>query len=114
MNPLPTVELLKQADANFDQLQILHVVEDKPLPNYYAAMKIANRRAQKTIGDNMLVSWYDRDRDFESPQHIGDRHPDSAIPGYVDYGLSHEASLVIDVEDGRFVFFYMKLDSMQT
>lgn len=109
MNQLPTVEMLKKAGADLEQLKLLQIAEDKPLPDYYAAMKLANRRAQKTIGDNMLVSWYDRDRGFESPQHISERRLDSAIPGYVDYGLSHEASLVIDVEEGRFVFLYMKV-----
>lgn len=109
MNRLSTVELLKMAGANFEQMKLLHIAEDKPLPDYYAAMKVANRRAQKTIGDNMLVSWYDRDRDFESPQHSSERHLDSAVPGFIDYGLSHEASLVVDVENGRFVFLYMKV-----
>ncbi|NNG14659.1 MAG: AF1514 family protein [Gammaproteobacteria bacterium] len=27
----------------------------------------------------------------------------------VDYGLSHGASLMVDIEDGRFVFFYLPL-----
>jgi hypothetical protein len=28
----------------------------------------------------------------------------------VDYGLNHGARLVVDIEDGRFVFFYLPLD----
>jgi hypothetical protein len=57
-------------------------------------------------GEPMLLSWHDRDRDFESPQHTSKCHLDSAIPGYVDYGLSHGTTLMIDIDDGRFVFFY--------
>lgn len=109
MNSIPTVELLEKAGADLEHLQVLHVNETEPLADYHAAIKVANRRAQKKIGDSMLVSWYDRDRDFESPQHSNEDHPDSTIPGYIDYGLNHEASLVVDVEDGRFVFFYMKV-----
>jgi len=28
----------------------------------------------------------------------------------VDYGLYHGATLKIDIEDGRFVFFYLPVD----
>ena len=70
-------------------------------------MKLADEKAQQTSGEVMLLSWYDRDRDFESPQYSSECHQDSAIPGYVDYGLSHGAKLMIDIENGRFIFFYM-------
>jgi hypothetical protein len=74
------------------------------------AMQLANEEAGKRLGDYMLLSWYDRDRDFESPQHSSECHADSAIPGYVDYGLYHGAKLKIDIEKGRFVFFYLPVD----
>ncbi|MGW8247783.1 MAG: AF1514 family protein [Acidiferrobacterales bacterium] len=109
MDLLSTVDLLKKAGADIEQLKVLHVAEAEPFANYHAAMKVAHRRAQKTIGDSMLVSWYDRDRDIESPKKSGEPPPDSVIPGYINYGLSHEASLVVDVENGRFVFIYMEV-----
>ncbi len=31
----------------------------------------------------MLLSWYDRDRDFEAPQHVSECHEKGATPGYV-------------------------------
>ena len=113
MTQLPTTELLRKAGADLDQIAVLHVAEAELFADYRKAMQAANRRAQKAIGDNMLVSWYDRDRDFESPQYKNESHTDSAFPRYIDYGLSHNASLVVDIENGRFVFIYMKLDSMQ-
>ena len=73
-------------------------------------MQLANAEAATRLGDYMLLSWYDRDRDFESPQHASECHLDSAIPGYVDYGISHGATLLVDIEDGRFVFFYLPVD----
>ena len=80
---------------------------DNRLGDYREAMQLANKEADKRLGDYMLLSWYDRDRDFESPQHSSECHQDSAIPGYVDYGINHGATLKIDIEQGRFVFFYL-------
>ncbi|MBE9515445.1 MAG: AF1514 family protein [Proteobacteria bacterium] len=77
--------------------------------DYREAMALADDEAKKQLGDSMLLSWYDRDRDFESPQHSSECHLDSAIPGYEDYGINHGASLKIDIENGRFVFFYLPL-----
>jgi len=59
----------------------------------------------------MLLSWYDKDRDFESPQHSSECHLDSAVPCYVDYGRNHGASLKVDIDGGRFVYFYRSLDN---
>jgi len=80
------------------------------LTDYLQAMRFANEQALQHLGENMLLSWYDRDRDFESPQHASECHAEGAIPGYVDYAFYHGANLKIDIEDGRFVFFYLGLD----
>lgn len=93
----------------------VRVIELAPAPmpaDYRAAMKLASDTAQASIGDNMLISWYDRDRDFESPQHSSECHQDNAVPGYVDYGLNHGARLKVDIGAGRFVFFFMPLDDL--
>jgi hypothetical protein len=81
-----------------------------PLADYLAGMRLANAEAARRLGDFMLLSWYDRDRDFEAPQHVSECHQASAIPGYVDYGLNHGATLKVDIEDGRFVFFYRPVE----
>ncbi|TVO77102.1 MAG: hypothetical protein FHK78_07805 [Sedimenticola selenatireducens] len=73
-------------------------------------MTLANQEAEHRIGPHMLLSWYDRDRDFESPQHASECHENSAIPGYVDYALYRGATLRIDFQQGRFVFFYLPVD----
>jgi len=78
--------------------------------DYLDAMKLANAEADMRLGDYMMLSWYDRDRDFESPQHASECHSSSATPGYVDYALYRGAKLKIDIETGRFVFFYLPLD----
>ena len=78
--------------------------------DYLQAMSLANVEAAARLQDYMLLSWYDRDRDFEAPQHVSECHAVGAVPGYVDYGIHHGATLKIDVEDGRFVFFYRPVD----
>lgn len=80
------------------------------LRDYREAMALARAEAEARLGAAMLLSWYDRDRDFEAPQHVSECHQDSAIPGYVDYGLSHGATLEVSLEAGRFVFFFLPLD----
>ena len=95
------------AGVDLSGVKIIQLTPSMPLADYLAAMKLADIEAQKQQGEVMLISWYDRDRDFESPQHSSECHLDSSIPGYVDYGLSHGAKLMIDIEHGRFVFFYM-------
>lgn len=88
-------------------LTTLALAPEAPLADYRAAMQLADAEAARCLGDCMLLSWYDRDRDFEAPQHVSECHLDSAVPGYVDYGLHHGATLKIDIEQGRFVFFYL-------
>ncbi len=97
-------------EADYSGVTIIELSPEPPLDDYLQGMDLANAEAERRIGDHMLLSWYDRDRDFESPQHTSECHADSAIPGYVDYALYRGASLKIDIEQGRFVFFYLKLD----
>lgn len=75
-------------------------------PDYRAALRLANEQAAARLSDPMLLSWYDRDRDFEAPQHVSECHQASAVPGYVDYALHRGATLKIQFGNGRFVFFY--------
>ena len=82
---------------------------DPPPADYRAAMSLAQAEADARLGECMLLSWYDRDRDFESPQHAGECHRDSAVPGYVDYALYRGATLRVDVDGGRFVFYFLSL-----
>lgn len=97
---------------DYSHVRIIDLAPDPMPADYRAAMKLATQTAEEAIGDNMLISWYDRDRDFESPQHSSECHQDSAVPGYVDYGLNHGARLKVDIGAGRFVFFFMPLDNL--
>ncbi len=82
-----------------------------PPKDYTRARKLADEEASKRLKDDyMLMSWYDRDRNFESPRSAGECHQGCDMPGYVDYGLNHGATLKVDIENGRFVFFYTPVE----
>ena len=104
----PTCSIPQEAD--YSDVSIVEIDPDPAPDDYLQAMQLANQEAEHRLGDNMLLSWYDRDRDFESPQHASECHANSATPGYVDYGLYHGANLKIDIQQGRFVFFYLGTD----
>lgn len=91
---------------DFSGVDVLELHPAPALADYLQAMKLAGTEAESRLDAPMLLSWYDRDRDFEAPQHVSECHQASATPGYVDYGLNHGAHLMIDIESGRFVFFY--------
>lgn len=94
-------------EVDYSHVTIINLSPEPLLNNYLQAMELAKQEAAKHYNDFMLLSWYDQDRDFESPQHASECHVNSAIPGYIDYALYHGAKLKIDIEQGRFVFFYL-------
>ena len=69
------------AGPDLSKLTVVELAPVEELPDYTAAMSLANAEAEKRLGEYMLLSWYDRDRDFESPQHASECHQDSAVPG---------------------------------
>jgi len=105
----PVVCALPRA-PDLSQVTVVALNPVPPLADYRAALQLAEHEAAARLGEAMLLSWYDRDRDFESPQHASECHQDSAVPGYVDYGIHHGATLMLDIEQGRFVFFYLPVE----
>jgi hypothetical protein len=97
-------------EPDMSGITVVELADEPPLADYHEAMARADAVAAEQLGEFMLLSWYDRDRDFESPQHSSECHQDSATPGYVDYGIHHGATLKVDIGQGRFVFFYLPVD----
>lgn len=95
------------AAADWSRLTEVSLVPTSPLVDFDQALALADTEAARRLTEPMLLSWYDRDRKFESPQHVSECHQASATPGYVDYALHRGATLRIDIEGGRFVFFYL-------
>jgi hypothetical protein len=98
-------------EPDYSNVTIIELSPEPVLNDYLQAMKLADIEASKIFEDYMLLAWYDKDRDFESPQHASECHVNSAIPGYIDYALYHGATLKIDFEKGRFVFFYLDVNA---
>jgi len=105
-----TTSCLPRTAPDYAGVTVVRLTAPAPLKDYLAAMKLADAEASSRLASHMLLSWYDRDRDFESPQHSSECHAAGAVPGYVDYGLNHGAKLMVDIEGGRFVFFYLPLE----
>ena len=97
-------------DSDLSGVTIVELNPKAPLKDYLEAMELAKEEAVEHMDDFMLMSWYDRDRDFESPQHVTESDDASAVPGYVFYGINHGATLKVDVEKGRFVFFFTPVE----
>ena len=108
MNDNPSC--LPRTAPDYSEVTVVELASPLPLKDYREAMSLANAEATSRLGDHMLLSWYDRDRGFESPQHSSECHSVGAVPGYVDYGVNHGARLMVNIEGGRFVFFYFPLE----
>ena len=100
---------LVRTEPDLSGVTLVELTPEPPLRDYLEAMRMANAEADRRLGDHMLLSWYDRDRDFESPPNSTESCG-SGKDGYIHYGLSHGATLKVDIESGRFVFFYLPVD----
>jgi len=74
--------------------------------DYQEATLIAKKQAGQRFEDYMLISWYDRDRDSESPPNITEKPGDGPKNGYINYGVNHGAIHKVDIKNGKFVFFF--------
>ena len=91
-------------------VEIVTLHPDEKVSNYQEGMALAKEVATNRFEDYMLMSWYDRDRDFESPPNTTECAGNCKKDGYIHYGLNHGAKLKVDVEDGRFVFFFAPVE----
>ena len=94
-------------------MKTLHIASKEIVLDFDAAIKLATVIADNLTGDNMLLSWYDRDRDLESPRGVSECHEGCSVKGFWDYGLNHGAELAVDFDDGRFVFCFQPLGKFE-
>jgi hypothetical protein len=95
---------------DLSQLEVVSLQPENRVSDYQEALALAREQATQRFEEYMLVSWYDRDRDFESPPHSSECAEGCRKDGYIHYGLSHGAKLKVDIEDGRFVFFFAPVE----
>ena len=76
--------------------------------DFNASLGLAEDMARHLLGeDTMLLSWYDRDRDYESPAGVSECHENCPTKGYWDYAENRGARLAIDIERGKYVFCFL-------
>lgn len=75
--------------------------------DFDAALKLATAIALQQLGDEtMLLSWYDRERDLESPAGVSECHQGCATRGSWDYAENRGARLAVEFDTGRFFFCF--------
>jgi hypothetical protein len=92
------------------EIEVVSLHPENRVSGYRQALEFATGEAQKRFEEYMLVSWYDRDRDFESPPNTTECAAGCKKDGYIHYGMNHGAKLKVDIEDGRFVFFFTPVE----
>lgn len=76
--------------------------------DFNAALKLATAAARQQLGDEtMLLSWYDRERDLESPAGVSECHVGCATKGSWDYAENRGARLAVEFDSGRFFFCFL-------
>lgn len=90
-------------------MKTLHLDADELGLDFPACLKLAEAAAGHLLGDAMLLSFYDRDRNLESPNGVSECHQGCATPGWVDYAAHRGATLMVNFGRGRFVFCFMPL-----
>ena len=95
--------------TEISELDLILLEPAPPLGDFEQARSLAQQQADQALGENRLLSWYDRDRDTESPQPASGSFQGGGMPGYVVYAICHGAKLQVDIHAGRFVFFFLPL-----
>ena len=76
--------------------------------DFNAALKLATAVAQQQLGDDtMLLSWYDRERDLESPAGVSECHEGCATKRAWDDALNRGARLAVEFDSGRYTFCFL-------
>lgn len=95
---------------DLSSIEVVSLHTENKVKDYQEAVTLAKKEAGQRFEEYMLVSWYDRDRDFESPPNTTESPGDCQKNGYIHYALNHEAKLKVDIEEGRFVFFFAPVE----
>jgi len=91
-------------------VKIVSLVPDVSPSNQQEAEQLARSEAEKHFDDYMLLSWYDAERNFESPAHCSECAGDGPKKGYVHYAVNRGARLMVNIEEGRYVFFFTPVE----
>ncbi|HBB41373.1 MAG: hypothetical protein COW73_00470 [Nitrospirae bacterium CG18_big_fil_WC_8_21_14_2_50_70_55] len=74
--------------------------------DFATARVVADGCAAALLGEATCLSWYDAERDYEAPAGATECHQGCPTRGYLDYAANRGATLLVEVDGGRFVFCY--------
>ena len=92
------------------EIDTVNLDPEKKVSGYLEAMALAKEIAAERFEEYMLISWYDRDRDYEAPPNTTECPGACEKNGYIFYAHSHGARLKVDIEKGRFIFFFTPVE----
>lgn len=90
-------------------MKVHRITSPESTIDFDTAINRAAEVADEQLGDNMMLSWYDRERDVESPAHASECHEGCEVKGFWDYALNRGGALAVDFDEGRFVFCFRTL-----
>ncbi len=93
-------------------MKTLHLDADELGLDFNACLKLAEAAAEHLLGEAMLLSFWDRERNLESPAGVSECHQGCAVPGWVDYAANRGGTLMVDFGRGRFVFCFRPLGDL--
>jgi hypothetical protein len=96
------------AAPDLSGVEIVELQSEGGIGDFRQARQLAEAEAARRFAEFMLISWYDRERDYESPPNTTEAC--GAKSGYIYYALSRGARLKVGVDGGRFVFFYTPVE----
>ncbi len=86
----------------------MEIMGQTPL-TFAQAKRLADAAAEEALADPLLLSWYDRQRDVVSPAGVNECQRSCDTPGFVDYAANRGGELIVDVDQGDYVFCYRPL-----
>ncbi len=78
--------------------------------DFDTASSLSEDIANRLLGENACLSWYDKLRDHECPAGVSECHDVCEVPGYLEYAEIRGAQLKVDANEGTFVFCYRSVE----
>lgn len=95
-------------------MKTLHMDASALALTFDQCLKLANAAADHLLakrGGAMLLSFWDEERKLESPSGTSECHVGCSIPGWQDYAANRGGALMVNFQQGRFVFCYRPLET---
>lgn len=90
-------------------MKTLHLNADDLALGFHQCHRLAGIAAEHLLDGAMLLSFYDRDRDLESPAGVSECHRGCTVPGWQEYAETRGGTLMVNFGQGRFVFCFRPL-----